>query len=232
MMEPVRKYELIRDAYVRVGEKTVCFIQALVDFGDVKAGDIGGAIEREDNLSHEGDCWVYHSAKVYGSGKVMGNAKIKDQAEVFDFATVTDDTVVAGNSKVFQQATVYGNAVVDGQASIYGASQVFGNSRVIGFSRVHEDAWVYGDVLVDGYSNITRKTTIRPITLLGLEYNVTIMDDDISIDCQTKSFEEWRKVTREEAFAMNGKTSLKFFKESYDTFEFLVQKYRKNKSNV
>lgn len=232
MMEPVRKYELIRDAHVRVGEKTVCFIQALVDFGDVKAGDIGGAIEREDNLSHEGDCWVYHSAKVYGSGKVMGNAKIKDQAEVFDFATVTDDTVVAGNSKVFQQATVYGNAVVDGQASIYGASQVFGNSRVIGFSRVHEDAWVYGDVLVDGYSNITRKTTIRPITLLGLEYNVTIMDDDISIDCQTKSFDEWRKVTREEAFAMNGKTSLKFFKESYDTFEFLVQKYRKNKSNV
>lgn len=232
MMEPRRKYELIRDAHVRVGEKTVCFIQALVDFGDVKAGDIGGAIEREDNLSHDGDCWVYHSAKVYGSGKVMGNAKIKDQAEVFDFATVTDDAVVAGNSKVFQQATVYGNAVVDGQASIYGASQVFGNSRVIGFSRVHEDAWVYGDVLVDGYSNITRKTTIRPITLLGLEYNVTIMDDDISIDCQTKSFDEWRKVTREEAFAMNGKTSLKFFKESYDTFEFLVQKYRKNKSNV
>jgi len=232
MMEQVRKYEMIRDADVRVGEKTVCFIRALVDFGDVKAGDIGGAIEREDNLSHDGDCWVYHSAKVYGFGKVMGNAKIKDNAEIFDFATVADDAIVAGNSKVFQQATVYGKAVIDGHASVYGAAQVFGNSRVIGFSRVHDDAWIYGDLLVDGYSNITRKTTMQPITLLGLEYNVTIMDDDISIDCQTKSFDEWRKVTREEAFALNGKASLKFFNESYDTFEFLVQKYRKKKSNV
>jgi len=230
MMEP--KYKLICDANLRVGEKTVCFIQALRDFGDVKAGDIGGAIESETNLAHDGDCWVYHNAKVYGYGRVTGNAKIMDTAEILDYATVAGDAIVAGNAKVFQRALVFDKAIVDGQASIYGAAQVFGNSRVIGFSRVHEDAWVYGDVLVDGYSNITRKTTIRPITLLGLEYNVTIMDEDISIDCQTKSFDEWRKVTREEAFALNGKQSLKFFNESYDTFEFLVQKYRKKKSNV
>jgi predicted acyltransferase (DUF342 family) len=227
-----QKYKMIRDAHVRVGEKTVCYIQALKDFGDVKSGDIGGAIETESNLSHDGDCWVYHNAKVYGYGRVSGNAKIMDTAEVLDYATVAGDAIVAGNSKVFQRALVFDKALIDGQSSIYGAAQVFGNARVIGFSRVHEDAWVYGDVLVDGYSNITRKTTIRPITLLGLEYNVTIMDEDISIDCQTRSFDEWRKITREEAFALNGKHSLKFFNESFDTFEFLVQKYRKNKSNV
>ena len=94
MMEP--KYKLLEDAHLRVGEKTVFFIQALRDFGDVKAGDIGGAVEAESNLAHDGDCWVYHSAKVYGKGKVSGNAKIKDTAEVYDFATVTDDAVVAG----------------------------------------------------------------------------------------------------------------------------------------
>lgn len=230
-METSKKYKLIEDAHVRVGDKTVCYIQALRDFSNVKAGDIGGLIESEDNLSHEGDCWVYHDAKVYGNSRVTGDAKVMDKAEVYDNASVCDATV-AGNSKVFQKASVYGCAIVDGHASVYGAAQVFGDSMVIGFSRVHEDAWVYGNVVVDGYSNITRKTTIQPITLLGLEYNVTIMDNDISIDCQTKTFDEWRKVTREEAFAMNGKPSLKFFNESFDTFEFLVQKYRKNKSNV
>ena len=34
-------------------------IKALRSFGDVKEGDLGGWIEKESNLSHEGNCWVY-----------------------------------------------------------------------------------------------------------------------------------------------------------------------------
>ena len=33
-------------------------IRALRDFGAVKAGDLGGWIESEKNLSQGGDCWV------------------------------------------------------------------------------------------------------------------------------------------------------------------------------
>ncbi len=36
-------------------------IKALKDFDDVKAGTIGG-IEKETNLSHEGNCWIYNDA--------------------------------------------------------------------------------------------------------------------------------------------------------------------------
>lgn len=37
-------------------------IKALRDFGDVKAGDLGGFIEKESNLSHDGNAWVFGDA--------------------------------------------------------------------------------------------------------------------------------------------------------------------------
>ena len=33
---------------------------------NVKAGDEGGLIEKESNLSQEGNAWVYRNAQVYG----------------------------------------------------------------------------------------------------------------------------------------------------------------------
>ena len=227
-----KKYELSTEINRHIGEKTLWAIRALRDFGDVSAGDWGGFIESEENLSHEGDCWVYGSAMVYDKARVNRDAKVKDQAHVKDYATVSDKAIVAGQTEVFQRAVVYDKAVIDGMSSVYGNAQVFGNVKVIGHSKIHDDAWVYGDFTIDGYANITRKCTEKPIVLTGFTYDVTIMDDDISIDCQTKTFDEWRKVTREEAYAMNGKESLRFFKHIPDTLEFLVQKYRKKQSNV
>jgi hypothetical protein len=57
-------------------------IRALKDFSDVKAGDLGGFVESESNLSHNGDCWVYGNAKVYGNGEVFGNAKVYGNTEL------------------------------------------------------------------------------------------------------------------------------------------------------
>lgn len=49
-------------------------IVAIEDFGDVKAGDIGGWVEKEENLC--GNAWVSGNAEVYGDAKVYGNAKV------------------------------------------------------------------------------------------------------------------------------------------------------------
>ena len=50
---------------------------------NVYKGDLGGYIEKEDNLSYEGDCWIYddnarvfNNAKIYGHVNVVGNAKV------------------------------------------------------------------------------------------------------------------------------------------------------------
>lgn len=36
----------------------------------IRAGDLGGWIETEENLSQEGNCWVYGNARVYGNAEV------------------------------------------------------------------------------------------------------------------------------------------------------------------
>jgi len=51
---------------------TLFQIQALKDFGNVKKGELGGWIEKEDNLSQNGNAWVSGNARVYGDLKLIG----------------------------------------------------------------------------------------------------------------------------------------------------------------
>ena len=64
-----KKYELTKETMtIRTlhGEDiTLCRIKALRDFGAVKKGNLGGWIESEDNLSHDGKCWVSGNARVF-----------------------------------------------------------------------------------------------------------------------------------------------------------------------
>ena len=75
--------------YLPFGTVTLHRIKAVVEFGLVKVGDLGGWIEKEENLSHEENAWVYGNAKVYGDAWVCGNAEVHGNARV------------CGNAKVF-----------------------------------------------------------------------------------------------------------------------------------
>ena len=57
-------------------------IRAVEEFGLVKVGDLGGWIEKEENLSHEGKAWVYGDAEVWGNAKVYGDANIFSASHV------------------------------------------------------------------------------------------------------------------------------------------------------
>ena len=63
-------------------------IRATVAFGIVEVGDLGGWIEKEENLSHEGKAWVCGNAKVWGNAEVCGNAEVWGNAEVFSASHV------------------------------------------------------------------------------------------------------------------------------------------------
>jgi hypothetical protein len=66
---------------VQVGHRRLFRIQALRDFGQIRRGDVGGYIERESNLSHDGDSWVADVAQVYGPhGSVRGNGRVSGEA--------------------------------------------------------------------------------------------------------------------------------------------------------
>ena len=63
-------------------------IRATVAFGTVEVGDLGGWIEKEENLSHEGKAWVCGNAEVCGDAEVCGNAEVCGDAEVFSASHV------------------------------------------------------------------------------------------------------------------------------------------------
>ena len=67
-----KKYKLTDEAIQHYG-KTLYRIEALIDFGDVDKGDKGGFVESEENLSHDGNCWVCGNANVCGDAKVTNN---------------------------------------------------------------------------------------------------------------------------------------------------------------
>lgn len=51
-------------------------IRAVVEFGLVKVGDLGGWIEKEENLSHDGKAWVCGNAKVWGNAEVFSASHV------------------------------------------------------------------------------------------------------------------------------------------------------------
>ena len=72
----MKKYEFTGETINFMG-RTLHRIKACRDFGSAKAGDIGGFIEKEENLSHCGNAWVFEDAKVFE------DALIKDPLDYF-----------------------------------------------------------------------------------------------------------------------------------------------------
>jgi hypothetical protein len=106
-----RKYEFVAHDWVLAGTRRLFRIRAVRDFGGVKRGDLGGYIESEANLLHEGDCWVADAAQVYGPGAVVrDNARVRGCAWVM--GCVEDDAVVDDLSIVAEGATVGGREIL------------------------------------------------------------------------------------------------------------------------
>lgn len=75
----MKKYEFTGETkQVELLFRTVTLqrIKAVAEFGIVKIGDLGGWIEKEENLSHEGKAWVWGNAKVWGDAEVCGDAEV------------------------------------------------------------------------------------------------------------------------------------------------------------
>lgn len=77
-----KKFRLLEDDTIIVGGKTLYRIEALRDFADVKKGDKGGYIEKEENLSQEDNCWVSDNAWVCDNARVRGNICVCSNAWV------------------------------------------------------------------------------------------------------------------------------------------------------
>ena len=173
-------------------------IRAVKFFGNIISGQIGGWIQSEYNLSHDGDSWVdgdaqvEGNAQVYGNAQVFGKARVTGNAQVFGKARVTDNAQVYGDAWVYGDARVTGNAQVYGDAWVYGNAHVTGNAQVYGDAEVYGDAWVYGDARVHGneafcsfskFGSEHRTTTAFKDSVIGIR---------VVCGCFTGSLEDFR----------------------------------------
>lgn len=169
-----KKYELTDelleiDVNVETGSYTKLHrIRALRDFRDVNKGDLGGYIESEFNLAHEGDCWIYDDGKVYDDARVIDNAVVCDTASVNFRSRLCNNSIVKNNARVsgdavlLEYACVKDNAIVNGNAMIRGNAQVsnfahiydhsvlFGNCRVFDTAKVCGNSDISGNAIING----------------------------------------------------------------------------------
>ena len=76
------KFELTKESKKTEFGVTLYRIKALKDFLDVKKGNLGGWVEKESNLSQDGDAWVYGDAWVSGNARVSGDARVYGNARI------------------------------------------------------------------------------------------------------------------------------------------------------
>lgn len=144
------KYEILWDEAQQVDDVTLYRIRALRDIPlwGVKAGDRGGWVVDECNLSQKGDAWVADDAVVFGYAIISGNALVASKAWVSGDAHVFGDAVVTGRSRVYGDAVVYDSARVLHDAHVYGRAVVCGNAEVYSNAQVYGCVDVCGDMSV------------------------------------------------------------------------------------
>ncbi len=86
-------------------------IRALRDIGkEVKAGDLGGFVEHEGNLSFEAgdEAWIFDDAICAGDGYVDKGSCLREKAVVCDSAYVSCGTEMSGDSRAEDDAYIRG----------------------------------------------------------------------------------------------------------------------------
>lgn len=143
-----KKYELLNIATKLTNGTVVRRIQALQDITNsegvtiARAGELGGWIESERNLSHSGGAWVSDTAVVSGRASVLEDAVVNGNARVSGEACITN------------QALVTGNAWVTGHTVVAGSAIVGDSSRVLEYAKVTQGARLYDTSVARGMSRV------------------------------------------------------------------------------
>ena len=172
------KYTIQEPARQLPDGRKVKRIKALRDFGNVKEGTIGGFVEADDNLSHDGLCWIADDAMALGWSRITRDAQLRDRARICDWAVITDrcvvcddarlrdsvfaydDTVIGAQSILAEVVTVYGNAVIRCQPrfSISGKTRL---PNLKGQAIIRDDARFEGSIAIQDYVIVEDHAIVR-----------------------------------------------------------------------
>lgn len=196
----MKKYEMLLDDSIEVLGCQVFRIRALIDICrqdvasqkdhlpesfNVKAGDLGGYIAEEDNLSQKGSCWVGPDAVALENARVRESAIVIGRSAIFGSARVSGFALVSGRAKVSGLAEIFGSAVVTDSASVTdsvwmmdrafagehaalkGNALIFEKSAIMGHACVQGDVAISGDIKVFDNASIHGKVSLCGAWTIG-----------------------------------------------------------------
>lgn len=184
-MSEQKKYEMLKDQSKIVTfkgkEYTLYRIRALKDIflHGVTKGTLGGWVEHENILSHEGNAWIANESCV--GGKTI----------------VQDDACISGNAMVFGESEIKGGAWVGGSSTVYnthihGLVTVSGRATLLAVrmncTSFHHPIQIGGDVhiqasIIDGSDTVIKGNVNVTSSSLSLS-RTQIMDDAKLFKCR------------------------------------------------
>lgn len=216
-----KKYEILKTNTYNMNGKTLYRIIAIRNFGDIKKGEIGGFVESERNLSHNGNCWIHDDAKVYEKGKVYGDAQIYDHSMVYGKAKVYGHAKLFKSSLVTENAKIYGSSCLTGFTAIRHKVRIYGNAKIAD-AMISNKTKVYGNVIVDTGGVIIQGNS----KIYGSSY---ISGDTKIVDCFIHGCSEINDVRCIKQSNISGVTKLEYNDKRIKNMNIIDNKvYRKN----
>jgi len=159
------KYRILKEDNINYFGRNLYRIQRISD------NLLGGYIESEDNLSQDGECFIFDNAKVFENAKVKDNAKVRGNSKVYG------NSIVSGRANIHQNAQIFRNAIISGHADVCGI--VCGDVIVTGNARI--DSHIYGSMKID----------YTPIYVNGFSNTLTFFKDHVSFDEELHTYTAW-----------------------------------------
>ena len=131
--------------------------------GIIKRGDLGGYIEKEKNLSQEGNCWIYPDARIYDNVNVCGNAVI-DSSCVYGDARIYDNTMIS-SSEISDMAIISGSSIISNSIIFHDAiiEDSYVQDAFIGTAGMITSLNDYINIFIDGIKFTFYKTFCKTV---------------------------------------------------------------------
>ena len=156
----MKKYKLLKNETIKFEGKTLYGIQALMDFGDIKKDQKGGYVQSENNLSHEGDCWIYDRAKAMDDSRVLGNAMMFDNSSIRDYSSMHNHASMHDYASMYELASIHDNtsmydfALMHDNTKMQDHATMYNHTSMHDFASMRDNASMYGCASIHDYASM------------------------------------------------------------------------------
>lgn len=182
----MQKYRMLQQYRTLPNQGVVTRIQAIRNFGPVRAGTLGGYIESTENLSHKGNCWVADNAIVAGDARVRDDALVRDSAILENKAAAVDRAVICHFARLDGSVLVCGCSTIGHYSCLTDAVNVRDHAIVLCEPRqggLHQPVFPHlrDKVVVRDYARILGRVSLSGNVLVEdyalIRHSASLQDD-------------------------------------------------------